>query len=229
MHLFVCTALVFGSADEISAADQTRQYILMRCFMENIPANFTDDTIGENWYNGCKWEESPQRFEVRLHHGFVDIISIRGVQIGNFNYQCAPHSARTLKITECKQRYEFDTRLLPRAGEYISFYQNSLFGSLRLKELPQLIKEFSVAENRLKGPIDLTELPKIIRRLSIRQNAIKQPVVFYKDLPEGMWVYLADNRIGAVEPVNPEDAVDQNKVFKDIGKREHPVALEIAE
>ena len=203
-------------ADPSLADIGAKQNTLMRCFVQEIPAEFFDDTVGNDIIEGCDHRDGAQRFEVQLQDGLVDLININSVRLGNFLVDFVPQSVRTLKITSSNQKYRLRTRRLPRAAARISFYQNELFGHLDLRTLPPRIEECNFAENRLTGPIELIDIPATLRRLSIRQNKIKQPFLFYGELPKNLWIYMAGNRVGSVEPFEASGAEERNDVFVDM-------------
>uniref|UniRef100_A0A7S4KHD4 Leucine-rich repeat-containing N-terminal plant-type domain-containing protein n=1 Tax=Paramoeba aestuarina TaxID=180227 RepID=A0A7S4KHD4_9EUKA len=103
---------------------------------------------------------------------------------GNFNIHAVPPTTLNLEISQCRQTFHMDMRMLPRNLQYVNLSNNQITGILDLIVLPEKIQQFIVENNLLTGYINLTNLPRTLQALNVGKNKIQQRTVYYDDLPD---------------------------------------------
>eukprot|EP00009_Paramoeba_aestuarina_P008432 CAMPEP_0201513988 /NCGR_PEP_ID=MMETSP0161_2-20130828/5925_1 /ASSEMBLY_ACC=CAM_ASM_000251 /TAXON_ID=180227 /ORGANISM="Neoparamoeba aestuarina, Strain SoJaBio B1-5/56/2" /LENGTH=116 /DNA_ID=CAMNT_0047910397 /DNA_START=90 /DNA_END=437 /DNA_ORIENTATION=+ len=92
--------------------------------------------------------------------------------------------------------------MLPRELIDLILYNNQIFGTLDLMQLPPKLKNLCAFRNQICGPIQLTHLPPHFEKLSLHNNKIQQKVVIYGNLPPNVKeLYISSQENDALKGV----------------------------
>ena len=120
---------------------------------------------------------------------------------GNVRYGYFPSTVVRLEIINCSQMYPFESRLLPRDVQNVSFADNVLYGTADLQGLPRKIMRLDLSKNVIGGTIRLSDLPPNLEWLSLNRNKLKADVLRYAELPDS--VQQIDLRGNAIHTIRP--------------------------
>ena len=192
-----------------------RQNILLEQFFGAIDSAYMEKRMGNRSIREvCDWEELPNCI-ISCWNGLIHGMHLDGVQHGNFLIEYLPSTVAEIFIHSCKQKYQLQTRMLPRHIRWFSMYKNKLFGTIDLQGLPPRTLLLDVSRNNISGPIILRDLPQAMYNIFLDNNKIQQDVLFYSNLPVSLkLVSLRGNRIRAIQPTG--ENVDHRDIFHGI-------------
>ncbi|KNH04997.1 ribonucleotide reductase domain-containing protein [Perkinsela sp. CCAP 1560/4] len=207
-----------------SSSDSATVHALQGELMQAVLREFDMDglklfSLGNGPESICSWNptktiQGEWTFGVSCHHGVLESLTFHKVRQGNFLIEYLPGTIKQLRLTECQQRYQVRTRMLPKSATNISLKGNAIHGTIDLQSLPLNLEELILRENRLVGPIELIELPANLTKLDLSYNSIQQKVVYYDLLPSRLQhVFLAQNKISEIRPLTAESGTTINCEF----------------
>ena len=124
--------------------------------------------------------------------------------------QYLPSGLQVLDIKYCNQRYEIDTRYLPRSLTHFDMSRNLLVGDFSFPSLPPRVRSVNLAGNVITGKVTLAGIPLHMEWIDIQSNPIHQSVVYYHNLPETFQRFVCVNtKITALKPINAKEVLRQ--------------------
>ena len=209
---------LFTSTDLTEEAEREHQAILMRAFFADCDLDFlahishgdpASDVCGDQpWTN------------VVCVGWVVDGIWMSEAAPGALRLPYAPHTAKTIGLLRCAQRYAVETRLFPRNLRHADLTGNQIFGTLDLTVLPRDIRCLIAPRNSISGPVNLMRLPRKLEKLDLSSNSISQHTVYYFDLPETIErIYLLGNSITAIDTFDEKPHPMRKLIFRGMDKR----------
>ena len=190
-----------------------RQNILLETFFSTIDSAYMNERMGgQTTRETCEWGGNSHNFAIRCIDGIVNSMCFESVYQGNFSIEFLPTTIEQIILRRCNQKYQLQTRMLPKGMKWLYLTNNLLFGTIDIQNLPRHMRVFDVSKNNINGPIILRGLPKTICNLCVSQNDIQQEVLYYDDLPGSLiWVSLGGNRIHSIQPI--DDGETQHNIF----------------
>ena len=179
--------------------------LLANAFGDLDPNFIAEFSNGQPLTRICHWGAKPSHYHVTCEGGALTELNILDVYPGNVNIAYLPPTVKDLVIVHADQSYSVDTRLLPKSATDIQLQNNDIFGSINLRTLPIHLESMDLGFNQISGCIDLTHLPPKLFVLRLYNNAFKQQVVYYDNLPEGIFcIALGGNRIRQARSIHGE-------------------------
>ena len=203
-------------ATESEEHKQLLQYQLgcMRAFLPENRTSFLNFYAKElKIRQVCTWPKT-EKCTIECIDGLIDQIKSDSVWEGAIRLSFVPSSVKVLKIDNCRQYSQVNTRLLPRCALHISLVNNLYFGRLYLRFLPWELEHLNVSRNKFRGLLDLTDVPYTLIYLDLSHNKFTQETLYYTHLPDALRVFAHGNRIRNARSLYPGQGDMQAKQIK---------------